>query len=405
MKILLVSSYLPYPLFSGGHIRLYNLVKELGKKHEITLVCEKRSYQTEKDIREVENICKRVITVPRKNQWSLKNIVGSGFSRDPFLVTGHTNTQLREEIEKVLTEEIFDLIHVETFYVIQNIPLESTLPIVLVEHNIEYLVYQRYANTAPFFLRPLLGVDIFKLKKTEEKAWERATRIVAVSEEEKEIMRKDGISVVPNGVDVERFSFKTMHKKEYHSVAKKLTLPEKELLFIGDFKWIQNRDTVKWIIQDIWPFLLRAIDGDIKIKLWIVGKNIPPSLKALNKYDGIIFDENAPDDTTDIFKRADILLSPIRVGGGTSYKILEAMASGVPVVTTGLGFEGLHAKKDEAIMVGDDVQTIVEKTARLLRDDELFFSVAKNARKAIEDYYDWKRIAKTLDDVYMSVKK
>ncbi len=405
MNILLVSSYLPFPLFSGGHIRLYNLLKELGKKHAITLVCESRSYQTEHDIREVEKICKRVITVPRKKQWSAKNIVDSGFSRDPFLVTGHTNPQLQEEITKILANEVFDLIHVETFYVIQNIPMESKVPIVLVEHNIEYLVYQRYAKNAPFFLRPLLGVDVFKLKQMEEKAWERATRLVAVSEDEKNVMKKHAVSVVPNGVDIERFSFKEMKKKEYHSVAKKLTLPEKELLFIGDFKWIQNRDTVKWIIQDIWPFLLRAIDGDIKIKLWVVGKNIPPYLKALNKYDGIVFDENAPNDTTDIFKRADILLAPIRVGGGTSYKILEAMASGVPVVTTELGFEGLHAKKDEAILVGDDVQTIVEKTARLLRDEELFFSVAKNARKAIEDYYDWKRIAKKLEDVYLSIKK
>ncbi len=404
MNILIVSSYLPYPLYSGGHIRLYNLIKELHKKHSITLICEMRPSQTSEDINEIKKICKAVITVPRQKQWSLNNILKTAFTLDPFLVAGHTNKLLRGAIEECLSQEKFDVIHVETFYVMQNIK-HTTIPIVLVEHNIEYLVYQRFSDNAFPLLRPLLQIDIWKLKRREQLAWSKASQLVAVSEEEKKLMQIPHASVVPNGVNIERFTFNKKLKKEYSSRAKGITMPEMELLFIGDFKWIQNRDTVKWIIQDIWPFLLRAVDRDIKIKLWIVGKNIPASLKAINKYDSIVFDENAPADTAEIFKRADVLLAPIRVGGGTSYKILEAMASGVPVITTALGLEGIHAKDGESIIVADDVRSIVEKTALLFRDEALFTKIANNARKVIEKYYDWKIIAKELDTIYNSVQK
>src|SRR3989344_2498803 len=152
MKILMLSSYLPYPLYSGGHIRLYNIIKELSKRHEIVLICEKRSYQTEKDVSEVKNYCSEVITVDRKKQWTIANILKAGFSSYPFLLVGHTNPLITEIIKNKLKDN-FDLIHIETFYIMQNLPAIE-LPTVLVEHNIEYLVYGRYRKTAPFFVVP-----------------------------------------------------------------------------------------------------------------------------------------------------------------------------------------------------------------------------------------------------------
>src|SRR4030067_1900834 len=121
MKILIVSSYLPYPLFSGGAVRLFNLLKEISKENQITLICEKRDYQTENDVKELEKICKKVITVNRKKQWSVSNILKSVFSKNSFLVTGHTLPLMRKKIEEELNENKYDLIHVETFYVLQNL--------------------------------------------------------------------------------------------------------------------------------------------------------------------------------------------------------------------------------------------------------------------------------------------
>ncbi len=204
MNILLISSYLPYPLFSGGHIRLYNLIKRLSGRHNITLICEKRDYQKTSDIEEVEKYCKKVITVPRMKQWSMKNILKTGFSFSPFLVTGHTQSLMKEKIKDNIRRSQFDLIHVETSYVMQNLPFEDLrIPVVLVEHNIEYLVYKFFANNTPLFFRPFFYLDVAKLKFWEEGMWKKATKLVAVSERDKKVMnkkRKD-VDIVANGVD------------------------------------------------------------------------------------------------------------------------------------------------------------------------------------------------------------
>ncbi len=376
MRILVVSSFLPYPLHSGGHVRLYNLILRLSKSHEIVLVCEKRANQRREDVEEVSKICSRVYTFERRKQWSVGNILKTGFSMNSFLITGHTNSQMKATIEKLLQQEKFDLIHVETSYVFQNIPEKVNIPVVLAEHNLEYMVYRRFAQSAPVVLRPLLYVDTVKLEKTERAFWKKATKLVAVSESEGRIMATDAI--VPNGVDTDKF---------------KPAGGGDRILFIGDFKWLQNRDSAQRILKDIWPKL------KVKQKLWIVGRKIPDYLKNMGGED-VIFDENSPADTYEIYKKSKILLAPIKVGGGTSFKILESMASGVPVVTTYLGNAGINAVNGQSIIIAKTDEEFVEAVNNLLGNSAFYEKISKNARKLIEEKYDWDVIVGKLENAY-----
>lgn len=399
MNILLVSSYLPYPLFSGGHIRLYNLIKELSRKHKITLICEKRDYQGESEILELKKYCKKVITIPRKKQWSIRNILKTGLSTLPFLVIGHASDEMQKKIQKEINENQFDLIHVETSYVMQNLPADLDIPVVLVEHNVEYMVYKRFVDRAPLFLKPLLSIDVRKLKRWEEAMWKKATKLVAVSEYEKKMMEKirRDVVVVANGVDIEQFTISNLQ----FTKDKK----EKRILFIGEFKWMQNRDAIGWIIKDIWPKLMAEFIPSMTekgLKLWIVGRNIPSSIKKLTTGKNIIFDENAPKETEQIYQKADLLLAPIRVGGGTSFKILEAMASGVPVLTTELG-NALEAEVGKEIIVATDTDDFVVKIKEVLEDKGFYEKISNNGRKLIEEKYNWKKISNDLESVYESV--
>lgn len=397
MRILLLSSFLPYPLYTGGHIRLYNLIKELSKKHEITLLCEKRDYQSDKDISEVKKICTKVIAVKRRKQWSLKNMLKTSCSSYPFLVVGHINPEMQDKAKELLTEKNFDLIHVETFYVAQNLPKVS-IPVVLIDHNVEYLVYGRYAKTFPIFTRPVLHLDALKMKHWEKYFWKKATKLVAVSEEEKILMERGDVSVVPNGVNI----------KDFRMDSSKANSSEKTILFIGDFRWLQNKDSASWILKEIWPEISSKSETEgskSHVKLWIVGRNIPNSIKKLSNNQSVIFDENAPANTSKIFSKADVLLAPIRAGGGTSFKILEAMASGVPVVTTSLGIEGITARDRQEVMIGNSSSELAKKILEILQDKNLYQEIAKNGRKLIEDKYDWEKIAKRLEEVYYSAVK
>lgn len=403
MRILLVSSFLPYPLTSGGHIRLYNLLKQLSKRHSVTLICEKRSYQTQGDIECVEKVCEKVFYVERKKQWSFSNILRTGLSAYPFLLVGHTSLEMTHVTAQELERNAYDLIHVETSYVMQNLP-PINIPIVLAEHNIEYFVYRRFVTSVPFFIKPLLLFDIMKLKYWEEHFWERVTKLVAVSEEEKKLMGREDVVVVPNGVDLTKF---IIQNSEF-----RIDKKEKRVLFIGDFRWVQNKDAVEWILREIWPVIngkwkmenkhsLSLRDG--KLILWVVGRKIPDSIKTLTTDKNVIFDENASEDTLEIFKKADVLLAPIRVGGGTSFKILEAMASGVLVVTTPLGIEGIEAQHNKEVLVGDNAESLASHILKVLQDEELSRDISKNARKLIEEKYDWEIIVKKLEEVYQSV--
>lgn len=389
MRILLVSSFLPYPLHNGGHVRLFNLIKQLSSHHKITLVCEKRPHQTEKDIAEVKKFCEAVYCVDRKKQWSAQNIARTGISPYPFLLVGHTLPEMKKIIIDLLREKTFDLIHVETFYVFQNLP-KTYLPIVLAEHNVEYQVYRKYVDTASLPMRPFLLADIAKIQYWEKKFWQKATKLVAVSETDKSYMGRQDTVVVPNGVDIEKFPF--VSKK------KKFDKREKRILFMGDFKWIQNREAANWILDEIWPNIIEKVQ-DKNVKLWIVGKHIPAGIKS--RHGGqIIIDENAPDDTAKIYQKSFILLAPITVGGGTSYKILEAMASGVPVVTTQLGVKGLGARPGKEALVSESALGLSDYVADLLGNESTYESLQIAARALIECKYSWPQITKILENVY-----
>lgn len=393
MKILMIASYLPFPLHSGGHIRLYNLIKNLSKENEITLICEKRDFQTQQDTEEVEKICKKVVTVKRKKQWSLQNILKTGFSSNPFLITGHTSEEMKTAIKDEMVRESFDLIHVETFYVFQNLP-KVTIPVVLVEHNVEYLVYKRYADLLNPLVKPFLLIDIMKLKTKEEKIWDRATKLVAVSNIEKKIMKRPDISVIPNGVDTDKFKF-----RDFQAIPE-----EKRVLFIGDFKWLQNRDSLEFILREIWPKVIEKfsqLNKDFNLRLWIVGRNLPESLKELGS-PSVTFDSNSKDETWDIFRKSFILLAPFRAAGGTSYKVLEAMSSGVGIVTTNLGIEGLEAKNGTHVLAAETADELANCVVDLALDSSLYRKLTLNSRKFVEQNYDWKIISDKLNKIYMS---
>lgn len=398
MKILVVSSFLPYPLFSGGHVRLYNLLKQLSGRHEITLVCEKRKHQTSADVAAVRKVCKEIYTVDRKKQWSADVILQTAISPYPFLLKGHELSDMKQILEKLLTEKQFDVIHVETFYVFQNLP-PTTIPTVLVEHNIEYKVYERFVQAAPIFLRPFLQIDVEKIKYWEKQYWQKATKTVAVSKVEAEEIGRD-TAVVANGVSLSDFPYKVSPRSSLAQSKREVTI-----LFMGDFKWIQNRNTAQWIVKEIWPSIVsRLQDNYVQLKLWIVGKNIPDNIKKFASTT-VVFDEHAPDKTSEIYKRADILLSPIRVGGGTSYKILEAMASGIPVITTQLGIEGLEAVKNKHALVGETSEQLAKHVITVITHRKLYADIAKQARAFIEKNYSWEKIAQDLERVYENIKK
>lgn len=393
MKILMLTPYLPYPLLSGGQIRTYNLLKKLKNKYEITLFSFIRSEKEKGYLNELRKFCPKVKVFKRRPAWDLRNVMRAGFSPYPFvMISTYLSQAVRQTIDEELKNNSYDLIHAEPFYMAPNVP-STHIPILLVEQTIEYLVYKKYVDDFKLFpVKPFMYFDVLKLRLWEEHYWRKATSLIAMSEEDKKIMAKAApgqkIDIVANGVDVEFFTSKKINKNQDPTV-----------LFVGNFKWLPNKDAAKFLTYKIWPIIKHQIP---QAKLWIVGKNPTPEITKLALNRDVQVQSNISD-IREAFGQASVLLAPIRNGRGTKYKVLEAMASKLPVVTTSLGIEGMEVENGKEVMVAEKEADLASKTITLLKNPILGKKLSEASFLLIKNRYNWQLISTHLDKIYQKI--
>ena len=383
MKILMLTPYLPYPDSSGGQIRTLNLLKHLHKEHEITLVSlikDKKENQYKKHLLQY---CHKILTFQRSpNPFTLQNIIRTGFTSQPFLIVRNSAPGVKAAVQKELETGHYDIIHAETFYVMPSIP-ETSIPVVLVDQTIEYLVYQHYVNnTAHKLVRPLLRIDVEKLKKSEKYYWQKANQVVAVSEQDKQEMRKLlpnlDVKIVPNGVNLELFKA----KKTWNS-------KNPTILFVSNFKWLQNKEAAYLLINEVFPIVKKKLPN---IKLHVVGQHIPEDILKYNS-SSIKVDSLAEDDIDSLVKawnQDTVFASTIRGPGGTRLKNLAAMASQQPIVSTSVGVQGLGVKNNVHVLTGNTPQKIAELIVKVIKSPKLAEKISRNARAHVEKHYNYK---------------
>lgn len=394
MKILMLTPYLPYPLWSGGQIRTYNLLKNLSAKHDITLFSFIRDPREKKYIPKLKQFCVDVKVFQKRPPFTIKSLLLAGATYYPLVVCLYLSQEVKKALEIEISKKKFDLIHAETFYVMPNIPKNSSIPIILVEQTIEYLVYQHFTQTVFLIPQKLMMLwDVAKIKFWEKRIWQKALHVVAMSHTDKATMQKLvpdlTVDLVPNGVDTDFFPMRKFSRERSNTV-----------LFIGNFKWLQNREAVSILVKKIWPVIMKEMP---KANLWIVGRSPTDEIRNFRS-ENIKISEDI-DDIRDAYYKSDVLLAPIYGPGGTRYKILESMATGLPVVTTPTGIEGLSAINRHDVLICDTPHQLAFSTIKLLTDSVLYKKLAVNGRKLVEENFNWKSIAGKLDSIYKSAAK
>ncbi|OIN90250.1 hypothetical protein AUJ42_03350 [Candidatus Collierbacteria bacterium CG1_02_44_10] len=398
MKILMLTPYLPYPDSSGGQIRTQNLLKYLCKNHEITLVSLIKDPKENKNIKHLLKYCQKVMTFQRSaTPWTLKNILKTGFSFDPFLIVRNFAPGVKEAVTKELETGEYDLVHAETFYVMPSIP-KTNLPIILVDQTIEYLVYQHYVNeTAPWYIKPLLQIDVEKMKYSERYYWRKASQVVAVSEADKREMLKLEpemfVEIIPNGVNLDLFRKKTNWNTK-----------EKAILLISNFKWLQNVEAAYLLINKVFPLVQKKVEG---VKLWIIGQHVPKEISEIRDQDILVKSVPEEDSKTlvDAWHDATVFASTIKGPGGTRLKNLAAMASQLPIVSTKVGVEGLMVEDKKHVLIGNQPPNIADLLVKVIKSPRLAKRLALSARHHVEKKFDWRIIAKDLDSLYNKLRK
>jgi len=398
MKILMLTPYVPYPPASGGQIRTLNLLKYLSKNNEITLIS---LYKNDKDrqyIPALRNYCKYIYLCKRPEKpWQFKTIWKAITSQDPFLIVRNYSDEAKKTVDAILSKESFDVIHAETFYIMPHIK-NTSIPIFLVEQTIEYKVYQHFVNSLPFFIRPLFMLDIMKLKRAERYYWKKAFLVGGVSEaDQKEIQSLEpSITpvIIPNCAGDEMFVTQLQQKN----------LKKPTILFIGNFDWLQNMEAVTILAQKIAPLIYQQIP---EAKIIIAGQNAGKklSLQSNKNTEVISLMQDDSETVLHLYKNSTLFIAPIFGPGGTRLKILAAMASGLPVISSQTGVEGLHLHDNTHVLIANTPREFVAQTLRILRDENLYESIRKAAYDLAIAEYNWKHIAEKLEVVYKQIKK
>lgn len=389
----MLTPYLPYPPASGGQIRTLNLLKYLSKTNDITLVALYKNDKEKKFASELKSFCKKIYVCKRPEKpWQIGTILKSVFSALPFLIVRNYSLEAQEVITKLLKEESFDVIHAETFYIMPHIP-RTTTPVLLVEQTIEFKVYQHYVSSLPFLIRWILTLDILKLKFWEIYYWKKAQIVATVSSSDKSIIQKcvpdNETFVIPNGAGDEMF-LDRIPKKD---------ISKPSLLFVGNFSWLQNTEAALYLIEKVFPRLHSALPH---CRLIIAGQNVDSKLH-FDRTEGIETINIAPDDHETIkklYKEATVFVAPIFGPGGTRLKILAAMASGLPIVTTKTGVEGLEITQNKDILVANSPTEFVNKIEALLKNEKTYNKMQHSSFEIVKDKYSWNAIAKKLEMVY-----
>ena len=393
----MLTPYLPFPDSSGGQIRSYNLIKDLSKKHDITLFSLIKDDSEKQFISELEKYCKEVKVFKRsKSPWTLRNILLTGFGPYPFLVIRNLSSKEKAAVSDEIIKNKYDLIHAETFYVMPHIP-KTNIPILLVEQTIEYLVYKHYVESLKnFFVRILFSIDVWKLRFWETSFWKKADGVVAVSDADKKEMlylAPDlSIDLVPNGVNLNFFKI----KKTWFS-------NEPKILFVANFKWLQNAEAAELLLDEVFPVIQKK---NKKAKILIVGQYIPDNIMSRKSNNIIVrnLKESDQEGIRQAYFESSVFVSPLRGPGGTRLKHFGAMAAKLPLITTSVGAEGLGAVDGVNIVVRDTPESIAEATLSILENSKLAEKIANNARKLVEDKYSWFMMSEYLDKIYEQTK-
>ncbi|MEK7470533.1 MAG: glycosyltransferase [Patescibacteria group bacterium] len=395
MKILMLVPFLPIDQMSGGQTRWYHMIKNLSKMNEITLMSLIKDDWEKKYIPEIEKYCSKVYVFKRpKSPWTIRNLFLTLISFNPLVVIRNFSMEERSAIKKELSTNEYDLIHAETFYVMPHIP-KTKIPIILVEPTIEYSVYQHYVDHEVLSIfKFIYQFDILKLKFWEKFYWRRASRLFAVSDEDKNVMQKElpnrEIGVIPNGVDLDFFNAKHVAKK----------FPPR-ILYHGNYKWMQNVEAVNLLVHEVWPEIKSKVKN---VKLWISGRNVPPEIIEYSKIDNDIEISESIEDNRDIYKASAVLVTPIRGPGGTRLKVLEALASGLPVVSTPVGVAGLNLTPGVHALVSPKMKDLSSYVVKLLNDQKLSVKISKSGKIFVKENFDWRTIVDKLNKVYDEAK-
>lgn len=388
-NIFFLSLRFPYPPQRGDRIRAFNFIKELSKKHNISLIS---FFESEKELEQIDELrkyCSQVEVVKFNQMRAYFNSLLYSLSSKPIQVGYWYSPDMRKMIDQIIEANDFDIIHAQFFRMAQYVTKYTDYPKVLDLGDALSLNLCRRTQLDRGLTLPLVKLEERRVRKYEPeiiKNFDVGTMVSAFDLDYLlELDRSLDLAVIPMGVDHNYFS---PSENDYQS----------QVLFTGTMNYFPNYDAVLYFCKEVFPIIKQKIPD---LSFYVVGNRPHKKLMPLASND-IVVTGYVPD-VRPYFNDSAVFVCPLRSGSGMQAKNLEAMAMGVPIVTTSIGLEGLDAIPGKEIFVADTPEDFADCVIRLINEPDLRREISENARKLVKTKYTWPEIVNGLNRIYEQI--
>lgn len=393
-RLLFVSARFLFPADTGGQIRTSQVLRGMkGGVFDITLASPAPANAKSRFGDELDSVANHFVSWPqRKSQGWLFGLTRMRhlFARLPIPVITDWSKAAKSVVDEQLAS-MPDMVVFDFPHSVVLAPDKLNIPSVLFTHNVEAEIFRRHVIVAGDPVRKYIWNNQYrKMFAFERRTISMFDEIVAVSERDKETFQSDfgasNVSVIRTGVDLDFFAYSPPGNG-------------KEIVFTGSMDWMANIDGIEYFLEQVWPIITAQYHD---ARMTVVGRNPPEQLKEKARDSNWEF-TGLVDDIRPHMRNAAVYVVPLRVGGGTRMKVFEAMASGCPLVSTGIGVEGLPLIENEHYLKADSPKEIARAVLELLDDRELREKLARNARQYVEDNFSCVEAARDFEQICTTV--
>lgn len=395
LNILLISPWLPWPPHDGARIRILETLRYLSGRHRVTLFAHIHAEEERAHVARLREFCEdvQVTLLSGGTSRRIGRMARATLAGAPLIQGIHYDPGLAQRIATTTEQQSFDIVQIELSLIARYaaaVYRRSGSKLVLSTHNIESQRFARELQVAPWSLRrAVLQADQLISGKWEEKAVRRFDGAIAVSDADRQWLEQHlggrPVALVPNGVDTGYFQRRAPTPSASNTI-----------VFTGVMDYPPNEDAVLWFADRIWPSL-RQRWPDLVFQ--IVGTRPTARVIALAGRAGIEVTGEVPD-VRPYVEQALAFVVPLRSGGGTRLKILQAMAMGCPVISTRLGAEGLNVNDGDNILFAEQPADFAARIEDLKSSPELASRLTGSARALVLQRYDWQSCLGALDHLY-----
>lgn len=399
MNILYISPRFPYPADQGDKVVIYNHLKFLSKTNKITFLS---FVQDEKELDGMPGLsgfCSKIEVYKKRANLSWFNLLCAVFRTEPFTVIRYYSPEMFKKAKQLIESGEFDVIHTAFYYMGQyvadkRITIPKNTAVILDTHNIEYLIYRRAARLAKNpVIKLLTYLEALRIKRYEVPIYKKFDKCIAFSELDKNnitgLSGASNIVVNPSCIELPAAGKEGLSGGEEKNT----------VLFFGLLNTPANDDAIKFFYKNIFPKVKEKVPD---VKFVIAGKRASSYVLGLRRQPSVRF-LGLVDDMQGLLRKTELVVAPLRLGGGTRIKILEAWAAGKAVVSTSIGAQGVEASNGADIIIADSASDFANSVVNLLNNEPARRQIGTAALKKAAEYYGPGRIIGNLEAIYKQV--